>query len=125
MTRHRTFVRAAAASAGVLVPQIQTTNDGDIPQAAPIEVSLAGSPRPDVSRFLSVRTAIAPSISPDGARVAYRTTTTGSPQVWVADAAGSAPEQLTYGAAVTFHEWLWASIQCRGLRSSTARCRSS
>jgi dipeptidyl aminopeptidase/acylaminoacyl peptidase len=68
-------------------------------------VSLAGDPRPDISRFLNVRTAISPSLSPDGARVAYRTTTTGAPQLWVVDANGGPPEQLTYGESVTFHEW--------------------
>jgi dipeptidyl aminopeptidase/acylaminoacyl peptidase len=88
-----------------LSAQLPTPNEADIPKPVPIEMSLAGDPRPDISRFLNVRTAISPSLSPDGRRVAYRTTTSGSPQLWVVDATGGAPEQLTYGESVTFHEW--------------------
>lgn len=82
-----------------------TPNDSDIPQPVPAAVSLAGDPRPDISRFLHVRTASAPSLSPDGKRVAYRTNTSGQPQLWVADTSGGPPEQLTFGETVTFHKW--------------------
>ena len=44
-----------------------TPHDDDIPKPVPGEISLAGSETPDVSRFLNVRTALAPSLSPDGA----------------------------------------------------------
>src|SRR5687767_7927433 len=84
---------------------LPTPNEADIPKPVPIETSLAGDPRPDISRFLNVRTATAPSLSPDGSRVAYRTATTGAPQLWVVAARGGAPVQLTFGESVTFHEW--------------------
>jgi dipeptidyl aminopeptidase/acylaminoacyl peptidase len=90
------------ASAQVPMP---TPNDADIPKPGPLEVSLAGSDAADISRFLSVRTAVGPSLSPDGKRLAFRTGITGSPQLWVVDASGGWPDQLTFGESVTFHEW--------------------
>ncbi len=86
-------------------PVIQTPNERDIPRPAPGETSLAGSYRPDISRFLNVRTASAPSPSPDGRQVAFRTQISGTPQLWVVDGAGGWPHQLTFGESVTFHAW--------------------
>ncbi|MDP2577344.1 MAG: S9 family peptidase [Candidatus Palauibacterales bacterium] len=82
-----------------------TPNENDIPKPLPAKVGLAGSDRPDVSRFLNVRRAYSPSPSPDGNRLAFRTTISGKPQLWVSDAAGGWPRQLTFGESVTFHEW--------------------
>ena len=82
-----------------------TPNEADIPRPVPGEISLAGSARPDISRFLNVRTAVSPSLSPDGARLTFLTSTTGSPQLWVVDSRGGWPDQLTFGESVTFHEW--------------------
>ena len=84
---------------------IQTPNENDIPKPVPADMSLAGSPLPDIARFLNVRTAGAPSLSPDGTRLAFRTQISGTPQLWVGDAAGGWPRQLTLGESVTFHEW--------------------
>ena len=77
----------------------------DVPTPAVGEVGLAGGVPPDIARFLQVRAASAPSLSPDGKRVAFRTSITGSPQVWVVDAGGGWPEQLTFGEAATEHAW--------------------
>jgi dipeptidyl aminopeptidase/acylaminoacyl peptidase len=100
------LMAAAALGAGASAQVPATTpSEADIPKPAPIELSLAGSSSPDISRFLNVRTAIAPSISPDGSRVAFRTGTTGAPQLWVVDSSGGGPDQLTFGESVTFHEW--------------------
>ena len=82
-----------------------TPNDDDIPKPIPGGTSLAGSERPDISRFLNVRTAFAPSLSPEGTRLAFRTQVTGEPQLWVVDVRGGWPEQLTFGEPVTFHRW--------------------
>ncbi len=82
-----------------------TPNDEDIPKAVPGTISLAGADRPDITRFLNVRSASSPSLSPDGRQVAFRTTVTGTPQLWVVDAEGGWPEQLTFGESVTFHAW--------------------
>jgi dipeptidyl aminopeptidase/acylaminoacyl peptidase len=39
--------------------------------------------------------AVAPSLSPDGTQVAFLSNASGSPQVWIAQAAGGAPKQVT------------------------------
>src|SRR5690606_25122181 len=64
-----------------------------------------GDRYPDISRFLNVRTATAPSLSPDGRKLAFRTQISGAPQLWVVDATGGWPRQLTFGEPVTFHAW--------------------
>lgn len=105
------LVCAALLAALVAIPsgvhaQVKPTpNEDDIPRPVPAEVSLAGAPLPDISRFLQVRSAGAPSLSPDGRQVAFRTAITGEPQLWTVDSGGGWPEQLTFGEAVTFHAW--------------------
>ncbi|MET7029816.1 S9 family peptidase [Sediminicola luteus] len=80
--------------------------ESDIPVAVANRVALAGSNEPDIVRFLNVQDAYAPSISPEGLHVAYRTDLTGEPQVWITETFQlSAPLQLTYGNSVTFHQW--------------------
>jgi dipeptidyl aminopeptidase/acylaminoacyl peptidase len=97
----------ARSSAGPHSPRtvMYQPTDADIPKPVPGDIGLAGQPLPDITRFLNVRTAGAPSLSPDGGRVAFRTSITGQPQLWVVDARGGWPAQLTFGEAVTFHAW--------------------
>jgi dipeptidyl aminopeptidase/acylaminoacyl peptidase len=86
--------------------QKQTPAPEDVPVPVPGDLGLAGARCPDISRYLNARTAVAPSLSPDGLRVAYRAQTTGAPQIWVAETrGGAAPRQITFGEPVTFHEW--------------------
>ncbi|MDH4045245.1 MAG: S9 family peptidase [Gemmatimonadota bacterium] len=94
-----------SADAQVGTPVVETPNPSDIPQPVAGEASLAGSDRPDITRFLNVRRAYAPSLAPDGRQVAFRTQISGTPQLWVVDAAGGWPKQLTFGESVTFHAW--------------------
>lgn len=77
----------------------------DIPQPVGGEVGLAGAKCPDISRYLNVRSASGPSLSPDGSALAYSTGTTGTPQLWVVSSRGGAPQQITFGEPVTFHDW--------------------
>lgn len=74
-------------------------------RAGGLEVGLAGARRPDILRYLMVRSATDPSLSPDGMEVAFSTRISGSPQVWVVDARSGWPRQLTYGEPVSFHAW--------------------
>ncbi|HYO64100.1 MAG TPA: prolyl oligopeptidase family serine peptidase, partial [Pyrinomonadaceae bacterium] len=84
----------------------QTPAPEDTPTPVAGDIGLAGAPCPDIARYLNVRSAVAPSLSPDGSRVAYRTRVTGTPQVWVAEVGGRRPpRQMTFGESVTFHEW--------------------
>ncbi|HEV2765322.1 MAG TPA: S9 family peptidase [Pyrinomonadaceae bacterium] len=84
----------------------QTSAPEDTPTAVAGDIGLAGAPCPDIARYLNVRSASAPSLAPDGSRVAFRTRVTGTPQIWVADVrTAGAPRQITFGESVTFHEW--------------------
>jgi dipeptidyl aminopeptidase/acylaminoacyl peptidase len=86
--------------------QKQTPAPEDVPGPVPGDVGLAGARCPDIARYLNVRSASAPSLSPDGTRVAFISAVTGHAQIWVADArGGAAPRQITFGEPVTFHEW--------------------
>lgn len=82
-----------------------TPGEMDIPKPVPGAVSLAGAEQPDIERFLNVRSAWAPSLSPSGKEVAFQTSVTGTPQLWVVNAGGGWPRQLTFGEPITFHEW--------------------
>lgn len=75
----------------------------DVPEVGPVRLGLAGDAA-DVVRYLMVRTAYAPRMSPDGRALAYRTSTTGAPQLWVVGEDG-APDQRTFGEPITFHAW--------------------
>lgn len=78
----------------------------DVPVPEPASQSLAGDPLPDITRFLKVRRASQPELSPDGRWVTYLTTTTGQPQLWRAEVAGGATRQLTFlESSVTFQSW--------------------
>ena len=96
---------ALAAAAGVAQKK-PTPAPEDVPAPVAGDLGLAGAACPDIARYLNARAATAPSLSPDGRHVAYRTSTTGTPQLWVAETrAGAAPRQITFGESVTFHEW--------------------
>lgn len=89
-------------------PDANSSNplENDVPEKVTGKISLAGLAEPDIIRFLKVQDAIAPSLSPDGKLVAYRTRLTGEYQVWVTKTDQlNAPVQITYGNSVTFHKW--------------------
>ena len=50
----------------------------------------------DFERFLNIRSASAPTFSPDGRRLAFISDITGVPQVWAVDIDGGWPDQLTF-----------------------------
>ncbi len=58
-----------------------------------------------LDRFLNVRSAIAPSVSPDGRSVAYLSDTTGVYQLWHVPTRGHAPTQLTYAHEIVRGGW--------------------
>jgi len=96
---------AAVIAASPAAPPATPLPD-DVPTSVAGPVSLAGSPRPDVARFLSVRR-VHPGydVSPDGNALSYITTTTGDPQLWAATP-GSPARQLTFlPSSVTFQAW--------------------
>ncbi|RZJ76377.1 MAG: S9 family peptidase, partial [Brevundimonas sp.] len=78
----------------------------DIPHPQPVSVPLAGSLPVDVTRYLLAAGPEDASLSPDGRWIAFVSRVTGQPQLWVVDAAGGAPRQLTYGLGVDGALWL-------------------
>ncbi|MDQ1524769.1 MAG: hypothetical protein QOE47_2693 [Pyrinomonadaceae bacterium] len=59
-----------------------------------------------IERYLNIRAAASPALSPAGDRVAFLLNVTGTPQVWSVAATGGWPEQLTfYGDRVDFVRW--------------------
>jgi dipeptidyl aminopeptidase/acylaminoacyl peptidase len=60
----------------------------------------------NIERYLNIRSASSPSLSPSGDRVAFLTNITGTPQVWMVDTTGGWPEQRTfYPDRVDFVSW--------------------
>jgi dipeptidyl aminopeptidase/acylaminoacyl peptidase len=83
-----------------------TPRPEDVPRPEPVKLGLAGEARPDVLRYLYVQKAEAPSLSPDGRRLAFRADVTGQRQLWVVDATGGWPRQLTFGSeGIRAHVW--------------------
>jgi dipeptidyl aminopeptidase/acylaminoacyl peptidase len=59
-----------------------------------------------IERYLNIRAASSPALSPKGDRVAFLTNITGTPQVWMVSAQGGWPEQMTfYSDRVDFVRW--------------------
>ncbi|MDT5060757.1 MAG: hypothetical protein QOH63_1216 [Acidobacteriota bacterium] len=59
-----------------------------------------------IERYLNIRSASSPALSPKGDRVAFLTNITGTPQVWMINAEGGWPEQMTfYSDRVDFVRW--------------------
>ena len=80
-------------------------NPADIPAIEPVVVGLAGEQPADIVRYLMARGALQTRISPDGSTVAFSYRVTGEPQLWVVDAAGGWPRQLTFGSGITQFRW--------------------
>lgn len=81
-------------------------HQADIVRAEPFALGPAGEERPDISRFLLVRGAGQPILSPDGSRVVYTSNITGTPQLFSVPSSGGFPDQLTYGHGV---DWITPS----------------
>ncbi len=80
----------------------------DIPEPLPRKVTLAGDKMPDYSRFAKIQRAFShweisgghpASLSPDGKQLAFQTSISEQPQLWVVDTEGGWPRQLTFGNA--------------------------
>ena len=60
-----------------------------------------------IQQYLNIKSANAPTFSPDGRQIAYLTNVTGTAQVWVVDLPGGKPKQLTnYDDNISFVRWL-------------------
>src|SRR5262245_58861558 len=79
---------SAAASAAQALPLPKA------PQAGPAVPAPAGPY--DIERYLNIRVAVSPQLSPDAKTVAFVTNVTGSNQIWTVPAQGGWPEQITF-----------------------------
>lgn len=64
-------------------------------QAININVNTGRTPY-GIDRYLNIRSATSPTLSPDAGRIAFLTNITGTPQVWMVGAQGGWPEQMTF-----------------------------
>ncbi|HEY0051486.1 MAG TPA: S9 family peptidase, partial [Pyrinomonadaceae bacterium] len=68
-------------------------------------ISIAGQ-NYTIQQYLNIRSAVSPSLSPDGKRMAYLTNVTGTAQIWMMDLPSGAPRQITnYEDNVGFVRW--------------------
>jgi dipeptidyl aminopeptidase/acylaminoacyl peptidase len=98
-------ILASTALAFTVGASTDWDNPDDIPVIEPVAVGLAGEQPADIVRYLMARGALQTRISPDGKTVAFGYRVTGEPQLWVVDAAGGWPRQLTFGSGITFFRW--------------------
>jgi dipeptidyl aminopeptidase/acylaminoacyl peptidase len=77
----------------------------DLPVIEPVAVGLAGETPAGVTRYLMARGAGRARVSADGSKIAFAYRVTGEPQLWIVDASGGWPTQLTFGTGITFFEW--------------------
>jgi len=103
----RTSLAAALIGLGLSATAAETewNHPQDIPVVAPVTVGLAGEKPADIVRYLMARGAMGAELSPDGSEMAFRYSVTGEPQLWLVDAEGGWPRQLTFGTGITFFHW--------------------
>ena len=102
---HLTTTLAGLCLGATALAQSDWNYPEDIPVIEPVTVGLAGEKPADIVRYLMARGALQTAISPDGGRIAFRYRVTGEPQLWIVDAQGGWPRQLTFGSAITFFRW--------------------
>jgi dipeptidyl aminopeptidase/acylaminoacyl peptidase len=104
-TKYGIAILASTGLAFSVAANTDWDNPDDIPVIEPVVVGLAGEQPADIVRYLMARGALQTRISPDGKSVAFSTRVTGEPQLWVVNATGGWPRQLTFGSAITFFRW--------------------
>ena len=91
---------------GCSPPQDAAKLDAIVPTKEANAVGMAGDQPADISRYLLASGASGAQISPDGDQVVYRSSITGTPQLWSIASGGGQPRQLTFGQGITFFRWL-------------------
>jgi dipeptidyl aminopeptidase/acylaminoacyl peptidase len=106
LNKTKLFVFIASMGFAIAVnAQSEWNHPGDVPVIEPVTVGLAGEKPADIVRYLMARGAGQAGISPDGSKIAFSYRVTGEPQLWIVDAAGGWPIQLTFGKGITFFRW--------------------
>lgn len=96
----------AVALMGCSRPQDAMKLEAIVPTKEINSVGMAGDQPADISRYLLANGASGAQISPDGDQVVYRSSITGTSQLWSIESGGGEPRQLTFGQGITFFRWL-------------------
>ena len=96
----------AVALMGCSRPQDAMKLEVIVPTKEINSVGMAGDQPADISRYLLANGASGAQISPDGDQVVYRSSITGTSQLWSIESGGGEPRQLTFGQGITFFRWL-------------------
>ena len=75
------------------------------PDGSAVDIGLAGQQPVDIARYLLASGASGAKLSPDGELVAFSSSVTGQPEVWVVPASGGQPRQLTFRTNPGMFEW--------------------
>ncbi len=75
------------------------------PEEEILRIGLAGAYPADIARYLMVHGAAQASLSSDGKHIAYTSSITGKPQLYIMEKTGGAGRQLTFGNGITFYRW--------------------
>ncbi|MEM7217635.1 MAG: S9 family peptidase [Pseudomonadota bacterium] len=100
-----TLVATLSLMGAVVRAEAPEVVDAITPQRVALDVGLAGEAPASVARYLLARGAASAQLSPDGSTIAFRYDVTGTRQLWLVDASGGVPRQLTFGNGVTFFTW--------------------
>ena len=96
----------AVALMGCSRPQDAMKLEAIVPTKEINSVGMAGDQPADISRYLLANGASGAQMSPDGDQVVYRSSITGTSQLWSIASGGGEPRQLTFGQGITFFRWL-------------------
>ncbi len=76
------------------------------PDGSAVDIGLAGEEPVDIARYLLASGASGAQLSPDGEQVAFSSSVTGQPEVWVVSASGGQPRQLTFRTNPSMFRWM-------------------
>ncbi|MDG1507100.1 MAG: prolyl oligopeptidase family serine peptidase [Luminiphilus sp.] len=96
----------AVALMGCSRPQDTMKLEAIVPTKEINSLGMAGDQPADISRYLMANGASGAQISPDGDQVVYRSSITGTSQLWSISSDGGEPRQMTFGQGITFFRWL-------------------
>ena len=92
----------AVALMGCSRPQDTMKLEAIVPTKEINSLGMAGDQPADISRYLMANGASGAQISPDGDQVVYRSSITGTSQLWSISSDGGEPRQMTFGQGITF-----------------------
>jgi dipeptidyl aminopeptidase/acylaminoacyl peptidase len=99
MMRKMVVALMAACSAAAVQAQ-ESYRPEDVVKAEPVSLAPSTDGKPDIARFLLVRTPRSPMPLARGEGIAFISDVTGVPQLWAMPEGGGFPQQLTYGSGV-------------------------